>query len=82
MKLICPAGKIVTGGGFDSGSTYLRSDDGATEPNGGEDNLNSPIRRSYPSALDSWTVEFDPDRMGLQAVTAYAVCIAAAAPTS
>jgi hypothetical protein len=67
IVLTCPSGKTAVGGGFDSGSNH----DGTN----GDDNWNSPIRRSYPSAANAWTVEFDPDRGDpIADVTAYAVC--------
>jgi hypothetical protein len=68
--LDCPVGKVVTGGGFDSGDNYL------TPLTGGADWMNSPVRRNYPSGPSQWTVEFDPDQQGAVAdVTAYAICV-------
>jgi hypothetical protein len=78
VTVTCPEGKVVTGGGFQTKWPTESSSDGALE---------TPIRQSYPSAPNAWTVRTTADWQGSSEhppneVTAYAVCVNAAAPTS
>jgi hypothetical protein len=78
VTVTCPEGKVVTGGGFQTKWPTENSSDGALE---------TPIRQSYPSAPNAWTVRTTADWQGSSEhppneVTAYAVCVNAAAPTS